>query len=246
MVTEDVQSKRFKAEEIDSHSKKNLNSIKDCGEENKENINTSKVLPPENAGNNEINDEKKLRLIKNRLAALTCIDNSLLSIDVIAHNYEINKSILMFDYFGFNDADEEIGPHHKEEFFQKLELVKDDLEKKTKEVIESSKNKALKQDNSIANDRNLETVPKALVAVKLKMPMVYVNKLSEYLKAIKESEKLAQQNKSNIDCKTKIESSNSSLNKFYNNLFDLSKKLFANRKNIIALNDILNENKFKI
>ena len=174
MVTEDVQSKRFKTEEIDSHSKKNLNSSKDCGEENKENINTSKVLPHENAGNNEINNEKKLRLIKNRLAALTCIDNNLLSIDVIAHNYEINKSLLMFDYFGFDDVDKEnlsINPPHKEEFFKKLELVKNDLEKRTEEVIESSKNKVLKQDNSIANDRNLETVPKAIVALKFKMPM---------------------------------------------------------------------------
>ena len=208
-----------------------------------------------------ISDEEALKLIKNRLTALTLVEKDLLSIGLLAEQYNINKDSLMRDYFGFSDNDSEETSEMKgqslynlgeqEHIMKNLEIIKDELEASMKFIAKSSVH--TKEHASACS-----IVPKALVAIKYKTPMLFINKLTVYLKskALGCSEDVQIQNKTvlakseNIlnsnDKKENLSQSNPSNflltdHEFYKKLFNLQNELYANRKSLNRMVDILTQ-----
>jgi len=208
-------------------------------------------------------DEQILKLIKNRLAALTLVGKNLMQMDQLSEEYQLKKETLMNDYFGFSSEANQMAEFNfdemgkKEELFKNLDIIRVDLENVMKRL--HSKENTSKFIIS-SYDSNLKMVPKALMALKYKVPMLFINKLYCYLSnnmlETNETSEISNKNvlidKENIlKFKEKNEvSEKESLSKFlphdkefYNSLIELQKKLFANRKDLNKMVEILGENK---
>ena len=116
-----------------------------------------------------------LKILKNRLRAMTRCEQYLLNLDKIGHKYQINTRLILNDYFGFDKlyAEDQV---NSDELINKLNQVKNELLKITR-LINTEKS------DSIVNDKEkLETVPRALISLKFKLPMFYVNRLNDFIK----------------------------------------------------------------
>ncbi len=167
----------------------------------------------------ELSDEETLRLVKNRLNALTYLDANLLDIEKLTEKYEIDRGVLLNDYFGFDrdDLSEEAA------FVAKLDTVRDELLRMNKLVN-------LKPEESAAADPTEFTlVPRALIAIKLSVPLFYVNKLNEYLKLMSELQ-------------SEVGELDSESNSLYSSLFKLGKVFFENSNDNEKLHAVLKEN----
>jgi hypothetical protein len=219
----------------------------------------------------EISDELTLTLIKQRLTALTLIDKILtrsgtLSLEKLAHDYDLTTDSLMIDYFGFND-------HHEDtlaadETFKKFETIKSELEHSLNggwadaTAAASKENAENQQVVSSSYLDNLVRVPKALIALKYKTPMLFVNKLSAYLlirswgyggggggqtQVLVESENVLSLKERPLNEKMLKQNSvkqqplMSSDQQFYGKLIELQKKLYSNRMDLNSMIEILNK-----
>ena len=76
-------------------------------------------------------------------------------------------------------------------------------------------------------------VPRALVAIKFSIPMLYIDKLTVYLRAKCEN--------ALVDSENLLDSRHKSDYEFYTRLFELHRKLHLNRKNLKVISDILKQ-----
>jgi hypothetical protein len=169
-----------------------------------------------------LSDEDTLRLVKNRLNALTCLDANLLDIEKLAEKYEINREVLLNDYFGFDRDD----LSKEDAFVAKLYNVKTELLRIDKLADERPQ------------DAELTLVPRALIAIKLCVPLFYVNKIYEFLKFNKHARCEIDDSSSEKDAKLKFEIETSPL---FAKLFKLSKTFFENFQDLDKLNSIVKE-----
>jgi hypothetical protein len=191
-----------------------------------------------------MSEERMIRLIKNRLSAITCMDNDILNLSKIAKKYNINKHLLMKDYFGFTGVEETVEiDDDRDEFYAKLDRIRRELESMKSicggDRIDESAPK-------IITEEGAETLPKALVAIKFQIPLVYLNKIAEYLKSVPskiEEEKMT--SPSNSPKNVVVSSEETSSEVFFANLFELKCKMYANRHNLKMLNEIVNQDKSK-
>ncbi len=213
-------------------------------------------------------DEQILKLVKNRLTALTLLERNISQMYQLSQEYQLRRETLMNDYFGFCDKhetnDKTDEPNFddmskKEEMFSNLEKYKIDLEKSMEMLARNTQNS--KENASTSSvpkfDANIiATVPKALIALKYKIPMLFINRLFYYLSgdmSTSNSKNVLTDKENNLDFKNKNENpdkenSNCSIafqsdQEFYNYLFELQKKLYANRNDLNRMVEILNESK---
>lgn len=181
--------------------------------------------------NAEISDEKLLLLIKNRLKAITLAQNDLTNIDAIEEKYNVNRNDLFFDIFGFNQDDTELSSNFLEKkcFVSKIDLIRDETDKIFKIVDKSIEESEI----NVGKQKYIQTIPKALVSIKFKIPFFFVNVICDHLNRYKNS--INEVNKEN---------SSVSVN-FIDKLFEFSHKIFQNRNDLKKIVDLLNEsNKF--
>ena len=138
-------------------------------------------------------DEQILKLIKNRLTALTLLERNISQMYQLSQEYKLRKETLMNDYFGFcdnhetNDKTDEPNfddMSKKEEMFNNLEKYKTDLEKSMEMLARNTLNS--KENASTSSvpkfDANvIARVPNALIALEYKIPMLFINRLFYYL-----------------------------------------------------------------
>lgn len=171
-----------------------------------------------------LSEKQMLRLIKNRLAAITCMDNNPMNLNRISQKYHINKQLIMKDYFGFDELDEVLSSISDEEFENKLDEIRGDLERVSRVINGSAESSA-----------DSETVPKALVALKFRVPMVFIRKLDEYFSSRGPNSNHGSGEKSD---QVDDQSGNS---QFYKYLIELKKKLWENRHDLKRLTEIVHE-----
>jgi hypothetical protein len=215
-------------------------------------------------------DEQILKLIKNRLTALTLLERNITQMNQLSQEYQLRKETLMNDYFGFCDKSETNDKtdesdfddvSKKEELFNNLEKIKNEREKSMEMLARNTLNSKENASTSFVPkfDANIiATVPKALIALKYKIPMLFINKLFYYLSGemLTSNKNILTDKENNLDFKNRNEnqekeSSNFSItfqsdNEFYSYLFELQKKLYANRNDLNRMVEILNENKCKM
>lgn len=267
---------------VDNSFEKRLTPLKSILKKSKYFVNVEKqsqIEQPTNDGdlindtkihdqNDTINesDEQILKLIKNRLTALTLLGKNLMQMDKLSQEYQLKKETLMNDFFGFSGMDEENEAHEpdfditckKEELFKNLDTIKIDLQNVMKKLQSKENDSSL---NLSSYDSIITTVPKALMALKYKIPMLFINKLFYYLSAniLESSETIENSNKNilidreNIikykeenDCLDDKQILNnykilSRDKEFYNHLLELQKKLYENRKDLSKMVAILND-----
>lgn len=132
----------------------------------------------------------------------------------ISKRYHINKQLIMRDYFGFDQVDEteptnEVG----DELNGKLEEIRSDLAR-VSHVINGT---AMSEDA----DQDTKVVPRALVALKYRVPMLFVSRLAEQFSEHSES--------NNID--------------FYRKLVELRSRMWQSRHDMARLSEIINESR---
>ena len=267
---------------VDNSFEKRLTPLKSILKKSKDFVNVEKqsqIEQPTNDGdlindtkihdqNDTINesDEQILKLIKNRLTALTLLGKNLMQMDKLSQEYQLKKETLMNDFFGFSGMDEENEAREpdfditckKEELFKNLDTIKIDLQNVMKKLQSKENDSSL---NLSSYDSIITTVPKALMALKYKTPMLFINKLFYYLSAniLESSETIENSNKNilidreNIikykeenDCLDDKQILNnykilSRDKEFYNHLLELQKKLYENRKDLSKMVAILND-----
>jgi hypothetical protein len=163
-----------------------------------------------------MNDDQTLKILKNRLRAMTRCEHNLLNLDEISHKYQINTKLILNDYFGFETVCGEGKEDLNESFINKLDKVKNELSKILKLI------KTGRSDSIAESKKRLETVPKALIALKFKLPMFYVNRLNEF-----------------------IEGERNDIAEFYQNLNNIKKKFIKNKNDMEILNKLVFEFKLK-
>lgn len=177
-----------------------------------------------------------LRLIKNRLAAITCMDNNPLNLAKISQKYHISKQLIMKDYFGFSETDEELPAVDHDQHVSKIDEIQHDLENCIK---------VINVPTTVAESSNAadETVPKALVALKFRIPMVFISKLAEYMVTHSRRPKIDTTDMIGMDDENQQQTrdlglTNSDLLK---KLIDLRQKLWENRQDLKKLSEIVAE-----
>lgn len=184
-----------------------------------------------------------IRLIKNRLSAITCMDNDILNLSKIAKKYNINKHLLMKDYFGFTGVEETVEiDDDRDEFYARLDQIRRELESMKSicggDRIDESAPK-------IITEESAETLPKSLVAIKFQIPLVYLNKIAEYLKSVPSKIEEKMTSPSNSPKNVVVSTEEMSSEVFFANLFELKCKMYANRHDLKMLNEIVNQDKSK-
>ena len=196
------------------------------------------------------NQDDIIRMVKNRIMAMACIANNALSLTDTALKYHLNENIILKDYFGFEaESKEQIDwNNHREQFFNKLEIIRHELVRVMK-IVSSSVNKSdLNESPSKAfyNISLSQTV--AIVALKFQMPMLFVNKIAKHLsEKSNESHSFLDGNElSEIKIESTLKDQESevkilpnSYEHIYEELYEFKKKLYSNRDLIKSLNDIL-------
>jgi hypothetical protein len=266
---------------VDNSFEKKLTPLKSILKKSKDFVNVEKQYQIEQPTNGDLindtkiheqnhtiyeSDEQILKLIKNRLTALTLLGKNLMQMDKLSQEYQLKKETLMNDFFGFSGMDEEnetLEPDfdnscNKEELFKNLDTIKLDLQNVMKKLQSKENDSNL---NLSSYDSIITTVPKALMALKYKIPMLFINKLFYYLSAtiLESSETIENSNKNilidreNIlkskqenDCLDDKQLLNnykilSKDKEFYNHLLELQKKLYENRKDLSKMVAILND-----
>ena len=270
-----------KKDTVDNSFEKKLTPLKSILKKSKDFVNVEKQSQIEQPTNDDsINDtkihdqndtinesdEQILKLIKNRLTALTLLGKNLMQMDKLSQEYQLKKETLMNDFFGFSGMDEENEAYEpdfdntckKEELFKNLDTIKVDLQNVMKKLQSKENDSNL---NLSSYDSIITTVPKALMALKYKIPMLFINKLFYYLSAniLESSETIGNSNKNvlidreNIlkskeenDCLDDKQILNnykilSKDKEFYSHLLELQKKLYENRKDLSKMVAILND-----
>ncbi|CAF0874098.1 unnamed protein product [Brachionus calyciflorus] len=195
-----------------------------------QNTNILNISNNSEKNNQEIDDESLLKMIKTRLTGLTLLHGNLLKLDKIAEKYNLSKQTLFYDFFGFNQNDQNFPSTEdtldKSNFISKIESFKNELENTYKSVGDSLK----ESDSNIKNSECVKTIPRAMIALKLKLPMLFANITSDYLNKFpsQHTDELAKEN-SSFSCDL-IES-----------LYTFRKSLFSNRKDLNKLKDLIEE-----
>ena len=188
------------------------------------------LLKIDESTKNSKTEIEMIKILRNRLLALMHLESNLPNIDGVCENFKSGKYQLMKDYFGFDLNESQLNHKScqnrnqtilKEEFFKKVDNVITELERiETSELFQNLDS----NQTDLFDDYNL---PKALVSIKLSFPMVYVNRVSNYL-----NHKANDLNK---------QSKTSDKNQFCENLFTLSQKLNENHLNIVKMVEIIKE-----
>ncbi|RNA06540.1 hypothetical protein BpHYR1_032293 [Brachionus plicatilis] len=182
-----------------------------------------------NIKSQELSDEELLLKIKNRLKAITLIQNNFFKIEEIAEKYNLSKNVLFYDFFGFDQNDSELSPNfiEKTDFISKIDSIKAETDKIFK-IIE----KTVEESNfDNGKQKYIQTIPKALVAVKFKVPFFFVNIICDNLNSHK-----------NSSDDTNKENSLFS-GDFVDNLFEFCHEIFQHRNDIKKIIELLNESK---
>lgn len=162
-----------------------------------------------------LSEKQILRLVKNRISAITCMANNPLNLIRISKKYHISKQLIMKDYFGFTETstDVEQEPIDEEGFVSKqAAAIVRDLDHVSQVV----------NNGLVAHEEEYETVPRALVALKFRIPMVFVIKLGDYF-AHKPADLVADEESS----------------AFYRRLLDLKRQLAQHRHDLKKLCEVL-------
>jgi hypothetical protein len=157
-----------------------------------------------------LSDEETLRLVKNRLAALTCLDASLGDCEKLAAKYELDRTMLLNDYFGFDLTE----LSERAAFEARLAAVRTELSRVDK-LAESSES----------------AVPRALIAIKFKLPLFYLRRVEDFF--------LRRKNKE-IDSDSVAEN-DLAVEDFYSGLFKLREKVCENESDFEKLCEIATE-----
>lgn len=183
-----------------------------------------------NIKNIEISDEELLITIKNRLKAITLVQNNLFRIERVEEKYNISKNVLFYDVFGFNQDDEEMSSNLMERNYliSKIDSIKAEKDKIFKIVDKSSEDFDLNDEGQ----KYIQTIPKALVSIKLKIPFFFVNIIVDYLN--RHTNDFDQTNKENLNLS----------DNFIENLFEFFSKIFHNRNDFKKLAELFNESKY--
>jgi hypothetical protein len=141
--------------------------------------------------------------------------NNPLNLIRISKKYHISKQLIMKDYFGFTETstDVEQEPMDEEAFVSKqAAAIVRDLDHVSQVV----------NNGLVAHEEEYETVPRALVALKFRIPMVFIIKLGDYF-AHKRADLVADEESS----------------AFYRRLLDLKRQLAQHRHDLKKLCEII-------
>ena len=170
-------------------------------------------------------DEQSLLAFKNQLIALTVIPNNLKQLKQIATTFSLTETSLLKQCYGFDPETpaDQLEPDQND-FLRKIESASRDL-------IASSSQPA---------------PPRALLALKYELPMVYIDLLGHFLET-KSKTNPYDFSASPENQEVKVESLPSySANAFYNDLYELSKRLATNRNNADKISELVLELKNSI
>ena len=171
-------------------------------------------------------DEKSLNSFKNQLIALTVIPNNLKEFKQIAMTFSLKEDSLMKQYLGFDSETptEQLEPDQLE-FVKKLESASRDLETKT---------------------AGQPAFPRALLALKHQLPMVYIDLLGHFAE-VKSKVNPYDFAASPENQEVKTESLPPySASAFYDDLYELGKRLSTNRGNHDKIAELILELKNSI
>ena len=154
-------------------------------------------------------DEVKLEIYKNRLKALNCLKNNFLKLKEIAFEHKLTNCLLIKDYLGFNIYDIDMMPT-SDDFIEKLELATIELHQVYKT-------------DCCSNANGLDYVCQVIVALKLEMPVYFIEILFE-----------------------RLDSSIRERSMLFTKLAQLRIELFKNRLNILKLNELISNFKLEV
>lgn len=143
-------------------------------------------------------------MIKNRLIALTYLSANLLEVDNLSEKYDVKRRTLLLDYLGIDTSIDNPIDSDSMAFNTQLDLARTEL-------------------------KSNPSVPRALVALKLKTPLLYINRLFDFV----------QENSGNIETEEEQADESEKLAKFYSNLDELRLRIYENRSDLNALNELL-------
>lgn len=152
-----------------------------------------------------------------------------MNIETIEEKYNIGRNVLFFDIFGFNQNDSELSSNFLEKnfFLTKIDLIRVEIDKIFKIVDKSIE----ESENSDGKQKYIQTIPMALVSIKLKIPFFFVNVLCGQLNRYKNSA-------------NEVDKENSSINfDFIDKLIEFSHQIFQNRNDLKKVVELLNESK---
>lgn len=155
-------------------------------------------------------DQVKLEIYKNRLKALNCLKNNFLKLKEIAFEHKLTNCLLIKDYLGFNIYDIDVIPS-SDDFIKKLELATIELQQ------------VYKTDCCSNADNGLDYVCQIIVALKLEMPVYFIEIIFE-----------------------RLDSSVTERTMLFTKLAQLRIELFKNRLNILKLNELISNFKLDI
>lgn len=162
-----------------------------------------------------LSEKQILRLVKNRISAITCMANNPLNLIRISKKYHISKQLIMKDYFGFTETSTDIEqePVDEEAFVSKQAAA----------IIRDLDHVSQVVNNGLVAHEEYETVPRALVALKFRIPMVFIIKLGDYFAHNKRSDLIADEENST----------------FFRSLLDLKRQLAQHRHDLKKLCEII-------
>lgn len=164
----------------------------------------------------------------------------------------------MRDYFGFCETDDELPAVDEDQLLKKIDEIRRDLKHVVGVICEpttaTTTNATGRQQENTTDD--CETVPKALVALKFRIPMVFICKLAEYfahhstkhsqLRDSNDQGEISSSNSSSVVVLEEPTSAEATSNRLTNSnllkkLIELRQKLWEHRLDLKRLNEIVKE-----
>lgn len=160
----------------------------------------------------------------------------------------------MRDYFGFCETDNELPAVDEDQLLKKIDEIRHDLKHVVGVICEPTTTTTTTTTGRQQDDS--ETVPKALVALKFRIPMVFICKLAEYfahhsnkksqLRDINQSGDISSSNSTSVVVIEEPKNAEATSNRLTNSnllkkLIELRQKLWEHRLDLKRLNEIVKE-----